>query len=622
VFQSFTALKQQLLALQSLIQHEESFRTPYIPPELFNLFFLSLDLELIAFCATVANLRGSANRNLEGIDWPVAELAIEQRCSSHYGRYSESLRLLSDELERISDNLGLAPGTSHLRDLLSRKERRGRLVQALLTFTGLDDSSLLVSFKKIKHANKDLTGIQRQSSKDPPKQFFKTLEKHRQRVDGVANVLDSKSGFDGRSDRQYCAFLCLNECLNPTENEANSPSWTQASSLFFQNKKPTTGAEWDVQVARFEDPPEDDAAGSEKDSKQDKDPGKSIWSVLASPGRIQKRITEMISILKVETTDAPDRSGDLDAFLQSYTNPDNGSQGRRFQLSAPNAKCRFFLCFEPKTKSPNKSWSTPWPIRAGPSDQQRALSTEQKLQIAHKVAFGLFCIFSTPWLRDGWDIHDVHLTQEGHSDGSIYPLFARNSDASVPPATNIRSHNPSGSGVQFIHYLGRFLVELCYGSSWHDIRRALLAVEEPSTTAGSGDPVLTQLLEWADDPRIGEKDKPFHLEGSSYIMAVQKCFTFMGDFQEGTGGSPQSLAREDIAQWMYRHIFAPLQFALEDYHKRQTQIYGLHTDLKVPLDSAPLPEDERKLSLFIDEEIDPREIKSKYVFPAFTRSLV
>jgi hypothetical protein len=245
-------------------------------------------------------------------------------------------------------------------------------------------------------------------------------------------------------------------------------------------------------------------------------------------------------------------------------------------------------------------WAILLLIRGRLEDTHRLeLSTEQKLQLVHKVAFNLFYLFSALWVRESWTSEDVYITWQKSSVGLIYPVFSRNpSIASVNVSGTEESSQPK---ITFINSLGRFLVEIWCGTTWSHLRRTFLAGDGLSRAAEPDTSIFNRLVDWVNDSKIADRDKPFHLEGSSYFMAVRKCFTC--DFNLGQRDENPAPGNKDFARWIYRHVLLPLQYALEDFQIQQDRFFGTRLDFCPQISAPPMAEDAKRLRLFTNEDI-------------------
>jgi hypothetical protein len=226
------------------------------------------------------------------------------------------------------------------------------------------------------------------------------------------------------------------------------------------------------------------------------------------------------------------------------------------------------------------------------------LPTKQKLQIASKVASGLFYFYSTPWLRDSWNNNDIYLYPRRHGFAPEPMLANSTNHPSLTPPDTFGSLTPP-----FIAQFGCFLLHLSFGSPWDEIKAAFhrgLEHDEPSRPSEADHLVFSDIYAWANDPNVAPGDRPCHEEGNSYLEAILNCFS--GDFGLRPG-TAASMDDDDFSLAVYRKILCPLQFALEDFQARQIRIFGPPIILPVPETRDPSEGLREGRLLFDDEEI-------------------
>jgi hypothetical protein len=303
-----------------------------------------------------------------------------------------------------------------------------------------------------------------------------------------------------------------------------------------------------------------------------------------------------------------------DARKKSSTT--NGGGNHHITVSRLEAKIQLIL--DQQATDAASTWSNPLSIESRlVSMDQRSLSTVQKLEVAYKVATSLFYLHSTPWLEDSWNSNDVFLPCR--SDGSIIPdpLLSRRlmqEDNASAKSSKVEEESGMPSKPPIVTRLGRFLLELCFGATWADMQRVFLAgIDKPAETMDADLVVFNSVLSLVENPRLVMHDKPCRAEGWSYYEAVKNCFYgVFGSGKMAIGSDIDetdllSLPMDDVDLWIdvYQKIVRPLQFALEDFHARQFQLYGPQTRIKremdAPAESMPLKE---ALILFDDKELE------------------
>lgn len=646
VFNAFQDLKQKAEEVLDLARNV----TPYISVRLVTLFIRRLESENLHFRGTLAELTDNNYRAVEGVDWIVVEKAVESRCVSEYARYCDILSGILQELGNIAELLGFTESrrSSEIRDLVSSDERRARLLQALCTLDGSAGAALQISFTRIQKANEELVTIQRLSQKDPSANFFDSLLMLRDHVNSTTDILGAENGFCCECSGSHQVYMRVKDSLNPGESDAGFQNWHQACSLLLLNHSPkkkqwkqvdmkfdtiripkapvlkTSHQEKNGEIASKKIEEKAEEKKLEKTKKKKEKEGYA-WKILKGvfPLRREDSIKATPSDPAVETSSRPppappmttEPSDGLCAFLNDNIGVEKDTPVG-ITIYRQKLQRKLLLSLVDGRTKPDLRWASPLPIRRPPKDTRRLqLSTEQKLQLAHKVAFSLFYLFSTPWVRDSWTSDNVYLTWQESSNGIVYPLFLRNATVPDPSVTASSTFEPPKPRIPFTNRLGRFLVELWCGTSWSYLEKSFLASDGPSKMVDSDVFILTRLLNWVNDSKIADRDKPFHLEGSSYFLAVQKCF--LCDFNTAQLDQTAPLNNENFARWVYRHVLRPLQYALEDFQTRQDRFFGARLELSPEKSSPSNAEDTKRLRLFAIEEIEGDRQK-KYVSNSFS----
>jgi hypothetical protein len=608
VFNAFKGLQQKAERVLDLARTEKAF--PSVRHV--TLFVRCLQSEFLNFRETLAELTDNNYREVEGGDWTVVELAVESRCVSEYARYSNLLNRILQELGDIAERLGL---TEYLRsdkisDLVSSDDRRARLLQALCTLDGSGGAALQISFTRIQQANEELVQIRRLSQKDPPANFFNNLlPLLRKHVSSAAQILGTENGFHCQCSEPHQVYLRVKDCFKPGESEHASQDWRQACSLLFHNPSPGD-KQWEPVDMEFNLIHVEEATMSKTPEQEN---GGEIASKKINEKFEEKKTEETKKKKRCPPAPPPLMTTDPSDGLCAFLNDNMGARQKNpmdITILRQNSSYKLLLRLSDGRTKPGVGWANPLPIRRRPEDIHRLqFSTEQKLRLAHKIAFSLFYLFSTPWIRDTWTSEDVYLTWQGSSDGIVYPVFSRTAAGSSASDNASSIQEPSQPRIPFTNCLGRFLVELWCGTSWSHIRKAFLAGDGPSGEVDTDTFIFTKILNWVSNSRIADKDKPFHLEGGSYFMAVQKCF--MCDCNPCQLGRASPSDNENFARWIYRHVLRPLQYALEDFQIRHDRLFGTRLDLSTEINTPRSAGETRRLRLYDNEEIEGNRKKKE-----------
>ena len=472
----------------------------------------------------------------------------------------------------------------------------------------------------------------------------------RDQVNSVSDILGAENGFCCECSESHQVYMRVKDSLKPGESDAGFQHRHQACSLLLLNHSPRRkqwkqvdmkfdtiriakapvsktshqGKNGEIASKKIEEKVVEKTLEKTKKKEKEGNKRKFLKWVFQSQGEDSIKATR--SVPAVETSSRPplpppappmttEPSHGLCAFLN-----DNIGLGKDtpsgITIYRQELQHKLLLSLVDGRTKPDLRWASPLTIRRPPEDTRRLqLSTEQKLQLAHKVAFSLFYLFSTPWVRDSWTSDNVYLTWNESSNSIVYPLFLRNATVPDPSVTASSTFEPPKPRIPFTNRLGRFLVELWCGTSWSYLEKCFLASDGPSKMVDSDVFILTRLLNWVNDSKIADKDKPFHLEGSSYFLAVQKCF--LCDFDTAQLDQAAPLDNENFARWVYRHVLRPLQYALEDFQTRQDRFFGARLELSPEKSSPSSAEDTKRLRLFAIEEIEGDRPK-KYVSNSFS----
>ncbi|KUJ07746.1 uncharacterized protein LY89DRAFT_789435 [Mollisia scopiformis] len=630
VLKRFKGLQQKVDNLLVLVRRTKPYRN-VLPVTLFVRY---LKNEYLAFRGTLDGLTDAEHDETKGVDWMVVEETIERRCVSEYARYSDFVSRILLELDAITELLGFNEDVQ-ITDIVSSNDRWGRLLQALYTLDGSGGATLQVSFANIQQANEELVQIQRQSLKDPSTNFFESLLMLRDRVASASDILGPENGFHCQCPEPHQVFLRAKDCFKLDKGfEPTSEPWDQACSLLFQNLNSVQN-QWrqvemqfstsNVEMSKKLEPTHQQLSNEtaskttssniadDTTKKTKKKAWKSISGLLPiflKPNSVHANSSNQVAGPAPTQVPLPpmttNPSDGLCAFLNNGTGTGEEGQGY-ITMYREKASHKLVLTPADGMTQLDVRWADPLPILAQSEDPQLELSTEQRLQLAHQVAFSLFYLFSTPWIQESWTSDDVYLTWQESPVAFVHPVFSRKSIVVSNDALDIEK--PSQPKVPFVNSLGRFLVELWCGTSWSHLQRVFLAGEGSSEVMEHDTFIFNRLLNWIGDSKIADRDKPFHLEGSSYLMAVRKCFTC--DFNLSEVDKDSLLGNEHFARWIYRHVLRPLQYSLEDFQSQQERFFGTRLDFSPQVTAPRAGEDTKRLRLFANEDIENRQKKEK-----------
>lgn len=258
----------------------------------------------------------------------------------------------------------------------------------------------------------------------------------------------------------------------------------------------------------------------------------------------------------------------------------------------------------------NMAWTSPLSIRSQfTNTNHSALSTGEKLQLAYKVGSSLLYLHSTPWLEDSWHSENIYLPGRSNGEVVIEPLLAKRRNDGCALEASHAPHETGAISTHIIASFGRFLIELCLGAPWDQIKNAFLGGDEPSHASDVDALIFTYILGWVENLKVVARDKPCYLEGNSYFDAIRRCFR---------GNSSQELSNwtmhnAEFRLVVYKDILRPLQFALEDFQARQIETFGpLVTAAGEGFSPNDREEQKSPFMLFDDEEIKGDKVQ-KYV---------
>lgn len=512
-----------------------------------------------------------------------------------------------------------------------------RLVQAVANTPGLPIS---ISMEGIKRANQELEEIKKQTNEPPPRSIWNQLSALRSHWHDVADTLGDEAGFSCQEDcrNNHKAFLRVKKGFEGVNKGEDIQFRDEISSLVFHNSGKTDGVHWkwaEVQ-SQFIGTDETktsatpfDTMSSESLPTPAKPQGKKagsrtdagllveLKSVLKkdNKGKGSKASQSSVmflglsQILKGKSKGASGKSRPslitepstgLCAFFhdceKSQRGSDFDSPGRHILIYCAENENKLQLSINSSETDLGMTWSDPFSIRdrLGGLTSDPVMPTEQKLQLAHKVASGLLYAYATQWMKDTWASEDVYLVSGAGGGSLIEPLLAKHPQANSGSASIDKGYETLSAMELSLVHLGRFLIELYYGVPWEQIRRAFLRAEDEEFGLNADIIASGRIFSKVGWPTVATNDQPFYQEGNSYVSAVRSCFT--RDFGQRSG----SLDDLDFRLGIYTYIILPLFFAVEDFQARQLRIYGprieIPESLKLSGNQAMLFDDDDKIS--------------------------
>ncbi|KHO11789.1 FMN-dependent alpha-hydroxy acid dehydrogenase, active site protein [Metarhizium robertsii ARSEF 23] len=590
VVQAFKDLEQKAEAAHGLEMLTTSKR-------LVTIFLLKLRGHNLEFLQSLADLTDNNCRYVETVGEALLESVVKRRCGSEYGRYCDLLCRTLKELKTMEKFLGFTRyGPEDISLIFSRHKQLKKLLQSLCTLGGVAGAALQISFARIQENLDELVEIRRLSQKDPSAQFFTALGTLRKCAASAADILGKQNGITCRCSRSHQVYFRIEDCPSLNQSEDDSNPWCLACSLLVHTpsslikQKERVGMTFtNIAVSLVTDP---------HALKQ----GKTENSILPT---VMEKVEEggRSSCINSQEDESNNSSADMPATASdSLCATLNEALRPQEQHAADIVIYRQDLGLH-LLGQPEIGWANPLPIRRWAENfPRRELLTEQKLHIAYKVAFSLLYLSSTPWIRESWTWQDIYLTWHENFDDVIYPVFSGDMSTSKPlAADNPQTHGPATHRIPSVTILGRFLVELWCGTSWKQLEKAFLAGVESSDTADPDTFIFSQLINWVRNSRIADRDKPFYQEGTSYFMAVENCFQC--DFNPGPLNGLPLLESNGFACWIYKHVLRPLEYALEDFRRRQDRLLGARLNLNPEINSPDDGEPDRRLRLFVNERI-------------------
>ncbi|KAF4628160.1 hypothetical protein G7Y89_g9988 [Cudoniella acicularis] len=636
----------------------------------FSLFLKRLDSEIGIFQTIVSDLADSSKcvDDSDKAEWLTMEQTIRGRCDSYYGRYLDSLSQMLLEVRSIAELAGLdddeAPWAQEELAFSSKPEHQKAVAKDapidwysakglsfLLAICSVDGSfggAIDVHLSRITETNQAILAVQKMSSAQPTHAHFRKLRSLRAELLGTADILGETSGFDCTCVEPHSVYLHVKQDFEeiPTSENSNEHLREHFCSLVFHNPNQPSDStiptwSWVVMQSEiieaeslsrkvtFDTPrkrvPKEGQAGSKlhgalaSSSPQSKKEKPGFLRVAGDfiKGKAKKSAPE-IETPKRLTTNPPIG---LCPFIATYKDSGSHSQIPSGQSSEPCIQLHWSDIDSRLQLSPDmlasdyaKTWAQILPVRRHFTGRGfPALSMEQKLRLAVKVASSLFYLHHTPWLEESWNSEDIFLIHQEGNNPLINPLLllqhpqarpasASNSGSAQEPSELTSVLEPTIFG------LGKLLVELWYGASWDTIREAFLPnpdMEEREDLGPSGDLVIVnKILSWAANPSIALNDQPFHLEGQSYLNAVQSCFQC--DF----GQRRTSLEDDEFKLQAYMRILCPLRHALEDYYIQEEKTFGPRETDEINFTSSSDPASTTEMRLFDDEKVEGVQAKS------------
>lgn len=583
-------------------------------------FLRRLEGEICLFEATLCDLADSY-RPVDESGWHTVERAIRTRCGTHYGQYLDSVDNVLVAVRGIAELTGVASGSdtaaawSSVAELLSNKPET--FVFGIGSVNGFLGGELDVHLTRISTANDSLTSLRKRLHEAPSSAPFERLAALRQHAERVARILGPHDGFTC-AHKTHRAFVWIKQYFWDRGAGSDDPIRDEVCSLVFHDAMAASWR-WVEMTAEtcslHQSLPQRDVGECQspealcaKESCS-RGPKTALTKKPRSGGNCDTDVGQVP--VQPKHSGAPpsiDPEIGLCSFLASHTcmSPEGPLPSpNSITLSRKNDEYQLRLSLDPSAEVQKTCERSPisLPARYASCDLS-ALSTEEKLKLAVKVASSLFYLHSTPWLAESWNTDELFLIYTPGGAELEGPLLSQRLQRQGPsPAgqhagqqTDVSSHTNLT-----ITRLGRFLVELWYGASWDRVRDSFIRSPEscPTTECDTEILVFSHVNSLAVDASLADEARPFYLEGNSYADAVRNCF--LCDF----GQKEASLGDEAFCMGVFFRILRPLQYALEDFYALQSRIYGPMKGLGARVSSyeAQRLEEPEDLMLFDDESL-------------------
>ncbi|KAJ0120502.1 Subtilisin-like protein [Diaporthe amygdali] len=479
--------------------------------------------------------------------WRVVEEATFKRCGSYYGTYVDSLSHMKIELADIFGNLGLRyyeeiPGSHgndtsdthwkiHIRELLASTDRWTAFLSALITITGAAGGALQLHISNIKDANERLMAVKREARKEPSQKAFQCLDDLRDDAKTAAEVLGDENGFFCQCNPPHRVFIRLTDCFDLDNSEPPSQPRDRVCNLVVHNPSPLDAASWkwariDAEVrGRSGNAAPTLPVGSSNHSHAEKT--KSALNKQGHESQFTVLLTDIFHKKSTKSKETKGKEGSssmilstvpkmgLCAFIHHHRNLEkrSNSQPRISDIVLSRHKSELGLQIQDDETQTARLWANPTSIRSQfKSIDHSGLSTEDKLQLAFSVGLSLFYLHSTPWLQKSWNSDDVYLPKQDNGVTCIEPWLAKRTRTRRSSTDSYATDSHGAAISPIITRFGRFLIELCYGAPWDQIRNVFLPDVEPSLTWEADLSIFLNIFSREEDPRVATADKPCYHE--------------------------------------------------------------------------------------------------------------
>jgi hypothetical protein len=477
------------------------------------------------------------------------------------------------------------------------------LLATLCTVTGSAGGALELQFSRINENLKEIKQLS-QTTPQPSRSLLKRLDTIQEGVKMAAEVLGNENGFACQCQSSHTAFLRIKDCFDTFQGDYACQGLGSTCSLVFNNTSHLESSQWNWVEFGLDNPAELDSVqpsalpvvlntprttGGFSSIKsalklvQRVTPRKRVgWGerpssshsslTIKKTGRVKKPFSNSNDTTLGSFSTEP-RIG-LCNFISLWCDPskvsisgeDTESHQSGFTIARDDMNLK--MTVDRKASESAVFWTEVLSIRNQYTNvESSGLSTEHKLELAHRVGFSLLYLRSTTWLRESWDGDDFFFPQP--NDGNAFPESVLLKKKIHNDFFLGASRDEDDSAPSLITCFGRFLLELCCGSSWKSIRKTILNSSSPDGFSDQDDYIFTTFLSWVEDPTVATSDKPCFQEGRSYFEAIRNCFStsLVYDVKEA------SITDKDFRTWIWEYVLLPLRFALEDYRKKQSQLF-------------------------------------------------